>query len=124
MPDTDSLIEALQAGPGCRELDDRVLVAFGWRKLKTRLGIFWREPDGQQPHELPSPTQRVDDALALWRQTFPDHCTDYTLEKAGTAFYFSFALAESGPANDECAAINIAVLKANQPENPASAQTQ
>lgn len=57
----DDLIAALEAGPGSRELSDRVLVAVGYRKTSC---YGWTRPDGSWP-ENPSldPSRNLQDAV-------------------------------------------------------------
>lgn len=89
MIDTEQLIADLEAGPGSRELSNRFLVhACGWtnenvdllhgtnRGMQSPEGNEFRASwtvDDWQP-DLPSPTESIDDALALvpkhWLVTF------------------------------------------------------
>lgn len=66
------LIQDLEkAETGSRELSDRMLLAFGWanKTIEDMPYIYWINPSGQQigrfHFDRPSPTESVDDALAL-----------------------------------------------------------
>lgn len=139
-----SLIEALQEGPGSRELSDRVLRHFGWHSEISTLQkgtqiTRWFSPDGNHfesdfppdPHDdndydRPSPTESVDDALALvpdreWMLDIGnDECyasMNHQIEDMGDIFK------AAGVAPTLALAICIAILKAHEATQASGSQT-
>lgn len=129
------LIEALQAGPGSRELSDRVLEQVCDITISNGIYTLY---DGSVMKISSSPTESVDDALKLvpdddwitWTLicgkntentlVYSFELEDWHLQEDGMVDTVSYIEGVPTPA----LAICIAILKATQPENPTSTETQ
>lgn len=122
MVEMDGLIEALVAGPGSRELSDRVLLACGW--TAGRRGEDWRMPNGwaiNSFYAAPSPSENLQDAVDLIASVPEANCHGYDAGPRSVTAYISRNAVKEGHWLNEAdgptpaLALCIAILKSLPP---------
>lgn len=98
MTSHEQLAARLEAAEqGSRELSDEALLALGWKQIPADPELVgdWLSPDGgtYSWSALPSPTESVDDGLALLREMgFDGHDLDITRSTRGRATWEHWSL--------------------------------